>query len=242
MINKFILSIRKQDWFTVVIEIFIIVIGIYIALQVDNWNQSRLRQANIELQLSLIEEDARFMYENTEKIIEVYDQRTSAFQFVIGILDGNSLTKANQEKFNQTLISSYKRMELDLDFPGLEQLTASGELKLIKDEHVRLALIDFINSRRSQDLILSHIRETLNMLTKDIFQALTHDIVDLKTEESKGAIFKIRYNLEELRKNALFRKSIGNTALMHAHTRGVMLKLNRKLGQIINVLEERLYN
>jgi hypothetical protein len=34
-------AIRQQNWFTVVIEVFIVVVGIFIGLQVDDWSQSR---------------------------------------------------------------------------------------------------------------------------------------------------------------------------------------------------------
>jgi len=34
-------AIRQQNWFTVVLEILIVVIGILIGLQVDGWNERR---------------------------------------------------------------------------------------------------------------------------------------------------------------------------------------------------------
>ena len=35
-------SIRKQEWFTVVLEVLIVVVGIFIGLQVDEWNRARV--------------------------------------------------------------------------------------------------------------------------------------------------------------------------------------------------------
>ena len=34
-------AIRKQDWFTVIIETLIVVFGVFIGLQVNNWNEAR---------------------------------------------------------------------------------------------------------------------------------------------------------------------------------------------------------
>ncbi len=34
-------SIRKQDWFAVVIETLIVVLGVFLGLQVNNWNEAR---------------------------------------------------------------------------------------------------------------------------------------------------------------------------------------------------------
>jgi hypothetical protein len=38
-------SIRKQDWFTVVIETLIVMFGAFLGLQVNNWNQARFERA-----------------------------------------------------------------------------------------------------------------------------------------------------------------------------------------------------
>lgn len=35
-------AIRTQSWFTVALEIFIVVVGIFIGLQADDWNQARI--------------------------------------------------------------------------------------------------------------------------------------------------------------------------------------------------------
>ena len=42
--NRFSQAIPGQNWFTVVLEIFIVVIGIFLGLQVDDWNESRKDQ------------------------------------------------------------------------------------------------------------------------------------------------------------------------------------------------------
>ena len=34
-------ALRKQDWFTVVIETLIVVLGVFLGLQVNNWNEAR---------------------------------------------------------------------------------------------------------------------------------------------------------------------------------------------------------
>src|SRR5210317_2190466 len=34
-------AVREQNWFTVLLEVLIVVIGIFIGLQVDDWNEKR---------------------------------------------------------------------------------------------------------------------------------------------------------------------------------------------------------
>ena len=44
-------SIRKQDWFAVIIETSIVVFGVYLGVQLGNWNSTR--QQRVEYEQSL---------------------------------------------------------------------------------------------------------------------------------------------------------------------------------------------
>jgi hypothetical protein len=39
-------SLRKQDWFTVAVETLIVVLGVFLGLQVNNWNAARVMRAD----------------------------------------------------------------------------------------------------------------------------------------------------------------------------------------------------
>ena len=41
-------SIRKQDWFAVVIETLIVVMGVYLGIQLGNWNAAQAQRAEGE--------------------------------------------------------------------------------------------------------------------------------------------------------------------------------------------------
>lgn len=39
-------SIREQDWLSVIIEMFIVVLGVFLGLQVNNWNEARISRVD----------------------------------------------------------------------------------------------------------------------------------------------------------------------------------------------------
>ena len=41
-------AFRRQDWFTVAIETLIVVLGVFLGLQVNNWNEARAAEARSE--------------------------------------------------------------------------------------------------------------------------------------------------------------------------------------------------
>lgn len=66
ILRKLAEAIRKQDWFVVVLEILIVVIGIYIGLQVDDWNQRRQERG-------LLDDYMERLYAEVVSNIEVYE-------------------------------------------------------------------------------------------------------------------------------------------------------------------------
>jgi len=72
-------ALREQNWFAVVLEFAIVVVGIFIGLQVDDWNQRRLEQAGdqrtldlfvgeLELMLAEATEDQDITHEQLQKL------------------------------------------------------------------------------------------------------------------------------------------------------------------------------
>ena len=50
-------AITAQNWFTVVLEVLIVVVGIFAGLQVDDWNEGRKDRAEVRLYLEYLHED-----------------------------------------------------------------------------------------------------------------------------------------------------------------------------------------
>jgi hypothetical protein len=70
-------AIRKQDWFTVLIEMLIVVLGVFLGLQVSNWNeakQERNREAVVLEQLAreftLADEEGKLKQVKAEASLE----------------------------------------------------------------------------------------------------------------------------------------------------------------------------
>lgn len=74
ILNKMSESLRRHDWLAVVVEIGIVIAGILIALQLDNWNQNRKAMAQADVWRAAIVEDLRSTQRNLEWRIAYYEQ------------------------------------------------------------------------------------------------------------------------------------------------------------------------
>lgn len=73
-------AVRRQDWFTVVIEFVIVVFGVFIGLQVDNWNGARADAARRDQ----INEALIVYLVDATNVLEAFIERIAGVQLEAG--------------------------------------------------------------------------------------------------------------------------------------------------------------
>jgi hypothetical protein len=232
-------AIKEQNWSTVILEILIVVVGIFIGLQVDGWNEGRKKQQDIEVQLLRIADDAAVLIAHTDRVIVDFDNRIARAQIALAILDGTPLTEANTPAFELALEESFQLNEVEVDLPGLNILINTGDIDQVADADARDAMLALTNKWRSRKTVIEHIRSLLDIVNRDIFRGISFDIVGLDAERDSGAEFDIRYDLDRLRADPGLRAALSNAALMQGYGRSQTVIARAALKAVVDSLEQR---
>ena len=133
-------AIRQQSWFTVFLEILIVVAGIFIGLQVDDWNNLRKDRGDEQHYLNRLHDEIL----NAEKLsARLLDRRIERQASLIDLLD---TVLIDVEKSSLTESECYAIGSLhyfNIVVSGLsaaEELTASGRMGILQDKDLRAAL------------------------------------------------------------------------------------------------------
>jgi hypothetical protein len=84
-------ALRRQDWFTVLVETMIVVLGVFIGLQVNNWNEARADRQREAVYLQGLAQDVRIDIADIDEIIRVSTLRMSAMSYLLEQADGAPL-------------------------------------------------------------------------------------------------------------------------------------------------------
>jgi hypothetical protein len=84
-------AFRHQDWFTVFVETMIVVLGVFIGLQVNNWNEARADRQREAVYLQGLAQDIRIDIDDIDEIIRVSTLRMSAMSYLLEQADGAPL-------------------------------------------------------------------------------------------------------------------------------------------------------
>ena len=84
-------AFRRHDWFTAAVEVMIVVLGVFIGLQVNNWNESRGDRARERVHLANLAEDVRSDIDDIDEINRVSGLRMSAMGYLLEEAGGRPL-------------------------------------------------------------------------------------------------------------------------------------------------------
>jgi len=210
-------AVRQQNWSQIIIEILIVVIGIFLGLQVTDWNEERI---NLELEKNYLTK----LHSDTDQLIElaspstltsklIGDNLKELSQLLIDNQDDADITKlqCNSLAYTHIYVTSI------VSLPTLNELLSSGQILLIHNENIRRLISEF-TLQTEKTMIL------LNSLQADKFDFLREysDIIKINSLQAGneenfdklqvGCDYQLMLNNDEF-KNRL----LGNTARYNAH-------------------------
>lgn len=178
IIRKLATALRRQDWFTVFLEVTIVVVGIFVGLQVDDWNDRRKdNQKHGELLADLFE-GLQTDLKELDGLIALQTWRYSAFSMLldnaIGWQDPAYRYNSAGERIeievplvdrtmtaDQAITFIQYARTFDTARHAYDGMVATGNILVLQDEELVRALRDhylFIES-------INDVEKTLYMLT-----------------------------------------------------------------------------
>lgn len=143
-------------------EIVLVVIGILIALQINNANELRKQREKEVHYLTNIQNDLRLNIEEIDRYIEIRSQRISAAQSIIEHFEGKPLT--DLDKFNKETIDIYTWKKFFQSDNTFQELRNSGNLGLIGNEAIKDGLLDLDNLYKKLKYEEEHFRYDAEIL------------------------------------------------------------------------------
>ncbi len=87
--------VKDQNWFAVFIDFFIVVVGVFIGIQVANWNEERARFKTETLALIELKKEIENVITLTEAKANTYKQAEDAGRRSIAFIDSGKICKDN---------------------------------------------------------------------------------------------------------------------------------------------------
>lgn len=196
-------GIRQQDWFTVVIEILVVVVGLLLGLQIDDWNNTRLERQEERVYLERISAELDDYIKDFEAVRQrrayVEERLTSFSDALYGRTRRDDLTAEEC----RAIISSHILAAYVAPLPALSELTTSGRMQLLRNEDLRAAIVATQLAReRVTELMTASNLEAFN------FRSRYPELIRVESyfdEEEQSVRVRAECDLQGMQNNQAFR-------------------------------------
>ena len=135
ILRRFAGNLRKQDWTAVIVELVVVVAGVFIGLQASNWNENRQTNAKAAVFTQRLRADLRVEAWGWEYEIGYANDALANAKRAADALSGK--TPVSDEAL---LIAGYRATQYEVNARSratYDELTSTGEIGLIRDPALR---------------------------------------------------------------------------------------------------------
>ncbi len=153
ILRRVIAHFRKQEWTAIAIDFVIVVVGVFVGLQVNNWNEAAKDKRAETAYLSQLQKDLRLIDVEARAQVEFerYQARLAGKTYDF-IAQGPSPERVR--RINTGLSQLTMRRTLRIESPTFVDLQNSGKMDVIADEALRAEVVSyFFNMRRMEAAI-----------------------------------------------------------------------------------------
>ncbi len=133
-------AIQRQDWFQVVIEVLIVIVGIFLGLQVQEWNEDRTDRIEEQGHLIALKEDITASIGAIELSINGKETIKVALNRLAALGEGDFGDIDTQSLNADISMGLFDMSQFTYQMNVYEHLKTSGQLSLIEDEDLKLLL------------------------------------------------------------------------------------------------------
>jgi len=179
ILRRVIEHVQNQDWTAIVIDLVIVVVGVYVGIQAQTWDTERENRAIERQYLSSLHDELWNQIEENEDRVAMYQDRLAALREVTENFDVVGDVTRLGPGHCRAIARSHTyvgRIGVTTIPPTIGELLSTGRLQLIRNKELRLAIVSYSQSvegirQLSSDLQLDRIvlsRRYPGLITLDL--------------------------------------------------------------------------
>ena len=145
--------VREQNWFAVVLDFLIVLIGIYVGLQVDNWNEDRKSRIEERDYLLRLAEDVDGSLAQGQFVRDFIVRGADRAGVVLHALDECTVEPESRFDFANGLYHLGKLFPPYLQMGTIDELRSTGKLAILRSTELRDKMNDTIREFDTSNMI-----------------------------------------------------------------------------------------
>ena len=148
--------VREQNWLAVGIDFFIVIVGVFIGIQVANWNEERLQAQEEKLLVDRVLADFERIEEDADRSLAYHQARAADLKTLVRSLRRGSLADEDRETVERALFLG-PAFQTSADNSGtFTELLSSGRANLLRDKTLLNELVAYEDFLQRAEVALNY--------------------------------------------------------------------------------------
>lgn len=134
---------RRQEWTAIAIDFLIVVVGVFVGLQVSDWNEARKERALERQYLVRIASDLQQTIGDIEHAIRRTRERQAFGELLLASVDDPAVVRVDPGRFVAAIMFGGYTLSPDVRSQTFDEIKSAGQLNVVRDDQLRLDLTEF---------------------------------------------------------------------------------------------------
>ena len=137
LLRRFTKHLTEQNWFTVGLDVTVLVMGIFLGFQLESWNEERKDKATENRYLERLYSEAVFNLNEVKVKSDQIEVRKNSLLKLVRALENGSIENISREDLKINFCYWYVAESVRLRATTYEELIASSNIDIISNESLR---------------------------------------------------------------------------------------------------------
>lgn len=232
--------VRDQNWFAVGLDFLIVVVGVFIGIQVANWNEARLEDRQERLLIERLVVDFQRIEIDSRQSLNYHSNRLSEFKTLVQSLRAGELADDDTDAIERALFLGLA-LQTSADRSGtFTELLSSGRAYLLKNSELLNELVayeDFLQRFAFAQEFLMHMSLDLQQPFVAGFDYQV-DGIEVFDVDSVNDVDRVRFDFETMRSDRAFLEAAEQLMYMHTVALVWRTRISERVERIQGLLAE----
>ena len=139
--------VTDQNWFAVFIDFLIVVVGVFIGIQVNTWNQNLNDKSDSNKYLQRLANDVKYSIGANRNQISSSEKNIKQLDLVLKALEKCTLNKSDEPVFAAGIYNMGKYNLPEMVMSTIDELNSTGKFSILGDAELRKQIIETVRAR-----------------------------------------------------------------------------------------------
>jgi|GEM_PF-4034116 len=226
ILRRFVKHVTDQNWFAVGLDVLVVITGIFLGMQVTEWNEQRKETQREHLFLTQLNSDIRFVLTEIERAQSEHDLMAQRGKLAIRLLRGEDLLADHQQDIESAFQEMHQIPKPQIHFGNLKTILNGAA-------HSRITLLDADKKLADLSNRLGAFVEVYQVIENNLDELALYFRPHVGFAVPDDSNFPIRYDLEKMRASSEFQNGLQNAVNFQTYASSYLEKMSALLTQFL---------